>query len=144
VLEDIDALRVDETRNDFSGIALREIRWAAYATRLSIEKGLVALDFNLWRESPSAWKANDRRALGRRLEDLAARQTRQLSELETLWLARNRISDFARTQKRIRRSATSLRRGARQLRKNAPPRPAQNFELTLTSVLNEIRGVTRR
>ena len=144
VVEDIDALSIDETKNDFSGIALREIRWAAYATRLSIEKGLVALDFNLWRESPSAWKANDRRALGRRLEDLAARQTRQLSELETLWLARNRISDFARTQKRIRRSATSLRRGARQLRKNAPPRPSRNFELTLTSVLNEIRGVTRR
>jgi hypothetical protein len=140
VLEEIDVLGVDDSFADSAGIALREIRWAAWATRLSIEKAIAGLDFNAWRESPTDFRATERRALAARLDHIADAQARQLEELETLWMTRNAVSDFARTRKRIRRSVASLRRGARQLRDDRPPTPARRHPLDPTSVLNEISG----
>ncbi len=144
VLGRIEALDVDPRRDDFTGLALRELDWAARATRLAIEKGIAALEFNAWRERPATLSARTRARLARDLERLGAEQERQLAELEALWLARNRRSGFALTRRRIRRSLQSLRRGARQLRDDAPPRPARRQELTLTSVYNEVRGATLR
>jgi hexosaminidase len=140
VLEEIDALDIDDTSDESSQLAIQEIRWAAQATRFSISKSLAGLDFNAWRESPTTWRAVERRALIRGFEKLAEEQTRQLFELERLWMARNAVSDFAKTRKRIRRSINSLLRGVKQLRENDPPSPAMRHALDPTSVLNEISG----
>jgi hexosaminidase len=144
VVEEIESLEIDAAQEDFAGIALREIRWAAQATRFATKKGLAALEFNAWRAAPSEWKAARRRSLATRLDDLAACQSQQLVELEGLWMLRNQISDFALTKRRLQRSIRSLRQGARQLRKNATPRPVRRVELTLSSVAAEIKRATRR
>jgi len=125
--------------DDFAGLARQEIAWAAEATRLAVEKGLAALDYNSWREDPDRLNATTRRQLARRFDDLVEEQTNQLRRFEAIWLARSAISDLPKIRKRIRRSITGLRDAARRLRKNMPPRPARPSELSMLAVYNEIR-----
>ncbi|MBW2425677.1 MAG: family 20 glycosylhydrolase [Deltaproteobacteria bacterium] len=144
VQAEIDALALGQAGDDFVGLAGREIHWAASATRLAAEKGLASLDYDAWRAQPGQLRAPGRRALARRLEAIARTQQSQLEELRTLWLARSPISEFEITRRRIRRSIASLRRAARRLREDRPPRPATRRELTLTNVAAELRRVTAR
>jgi hypothetical protein len=144
VSREIEALGLEEAPNDFLGLARQEIAWATAATRLAVDKGLTALDYNAWRAAPDSLDARTRRGLAKRLEALAERQSLQLSQLRALWLARNAVSEFDTTARRIRRSVSSLRRAARQLRENTPPRAAPPSELTLASVADEVRRATRR
>jgi hypothetical protein len=144
VQAEIDALALGQAGDDFTGLAGREIHWAASATRLAAEKGLASLDYDAWREQPGRLRAPGRRALARRLEAIAQTQQSQLEGLRTLWLARSPISEFEITRRRIRRSIASLRRAARRLREDRPPRPAKQSELTLTKVAAELRRVTSR
>jgi hypothetical protein len=125
--------------NDFIGLARQELAWAAEATRLSVNKGLAAIEFNNWRSDPSRLPVAGRRRLALKLDGLAAEQAEQLGRLRTLWLARSEISDFQTTQKRIRRSIAALRTGARQLRKNVAPRPAKASQLSLLAVYDHVR-----
>ena len=125
--------------NDFVGLARRELAWAAEATRLSVEKGIAALEFNSWRSSPGRLSATGRRRLARRLEKMAGEQSKQMRGLQDLWLARSEVSDFKSTQKRIRRSIASLRSAARQLDANAPPRPPRVKDLDLLAVYDHVR-----
>jgi hypothetical protein len=139
VLHEIDEREFDSASLDFTGLARHEIAWAAEATRLAIEKGLCALDYNGWRSEPGRLDARARRRLASRLDRLAEQQRDQLARLETLWLARNAISDFDKVRKRIRRSISSLRTASRKLRENTPPRPPRGHALSLLGVYDEIR-----
>jgi len=139
VLDEVGERAMAEAPLDFIGLARREIAWAAQATRLAIEKGICALEYNEWRSEPGRLDSRSRRRLATRLERLAEQQLEQLARLEVLWLARNAISDFAKVRKRIRRSISGLRTGARKLRENTPPRPPRARELSLLSVYDEIR-----
>jgi hypothetical protein len=144
VSKEIDELGLEDADDDFLGLARQEIHWAAAATRLSIEKGLAVLDYNEWRSSPDSLRAPQRRALARRLDRLAEEQRAQLDRLRSLWLARNAISEFGITQRRIRKSISNLRRAADHLRENTPPLPARRSELTLTQIFDHMRRETRR
>ncbi len=136
---EVAALDLANAHDDFFGLARREIAWSTDATGLAIEKGLVALDYNAWRATPGSLRAADRRRLARRLERLADRQRTQLKSLEELWLARNAISEFHKTRKRIRGSITSLRDAARRLHDDRPGRPPRETELGPLDVFNEVR-----
>ncbi|MCP4904583.1 MAG: family 20 glycosylhydrolase [bacterium] len=147
VRREVERLTLAEAGDDFTGLARREIAWATEATDLSIEKGLAAIEYNAWREDPTRLKTRARKGLARRLEALADRQREQFDSLRALWLARNSISEFHKTSRRIKRSISSLRRGARRLQENRPPRPPQKSELTMLEIFNEIRsefGMARR
>ncbi len=139
VLKEIANAGLAEADHDFNGLARQEIAWAADATRLAVEKGLAALDYNGWREDPAGLGVTARRRLARRFDDLANEQADQLQRFEALWLARSEISELAKIRKRIRRSIHSLRDASRRLRKNAPSRPAKASELSMIGVYNEIR-----
>jgi hypothetical protein len=139
VLKEIANDGLAEADHDFNGLARQEIAWAADATRLAVEKGLAALDYNGWREDPAGLGVTARRRLARRFDDLANEQADQLQRFEALWLARSEISELAKIRKRIRRSIHSLRDASRRLRKNAPSRPAKASELSMLGVYNEIR-----
>jgi len=143
VLNEIDSLGLEGAADDFLGLARKEIHWAAAATRLAVDKGLAVLEYNGWRTAPDSRLAPQRRSLAKRLDRIAEQQTNQLAALQSLWLARNTISEFATTRRRIRNSIASLRRAARHLRENSPPRPAKRHELTLTNVFAEMRRVTK-
>lgn len=139
VIRRIEALGLAEAGGDFKGLARREFAWAASATRFAIEKSLAALSYNEWRRDPEGLDRSRRLRLARQLEGLAEEQTNQLDELQTLWLARNEISDFPTIRKRIRRSIAGLRGGARRLRRNAPPRPPKPSTLSLLTIYDEVR-----
>ena len=141
---EIEAWKIEDEGDDFVRLSLLEVRWAAEATQLAAQKGLFAIEFNRWRAAPSSLRASDRRRLAAAADRLATTQTEQLRELESLWMARNAVSDFALTQRRIRRSARGLARAAAQLRLNTPPKPARRHELTMNAVYNEVRGATLR
>ena len=76
-----------------------------------------------WRRKPERLNSRGRRALARRLQDVASRQTLLCRRLQRLWLARSLPSDFALTKRRIDASVRSLRRAARALDRNRPPAP---------------------
>lgn len=139
VSREIESCGLAEADDDFAGLARQEIVWAADATRLAIEKGLAALDYNGWREHPKSLGATVRRRLARRFDDLAEEQTSQLRRFEALWLARSETSELPKIRQRVRRSIAGLRDAARRLRKNVPSRPARSSELSLIAVHNEIR-----
>jgi hypothetical protein len=138
-LKEIASDGLAEADHDFAGLARQEIAWAADATRLAINKGLAALDYNAWREQPTSLGAAPRRRLARRFDELAEEQADQLSRFETLWLARSEISELPKIRKRIRRSITGMRDASRRLRKNNPSRPARTSELSMLGVYNQIR-----
>ncbi|MFP6655557.1 MAG: family 20 glycosylhydrolase, partial [Myxococcota bacterium] len=125
--------------NDFTGLALQEIAWAAEATGFAINKGLAAIEYNQWRSDPKDLKAFERRRLARHLEELAKEQTEHLRRLRILWLARNQISEFDSIKKRIRRSISGLQRGARRLIENDPPRPPKYQKIDLLAVYDHTR-----
>ena len=139
VLREVERLALAKADDDFVGLARQEIAWAARATQLSIEKSLAAIEYNEWRANPSDRDSAMRRRLARALDALADRQAGQLRELETLWLARSEISDFAKTRGRARRSIAGLRGGAKRARENRPPRRLPSKELTLMATFNEMR-----
>lgn len=142
VLEEVEREGLRAADDDFAGLARQEIAWAADATRLAIDKALAALDYGAWRTDAKRGRllrASARRALARRLEALADEQRAQLARLETLWLARSAVSDLDRVRRRIRRSAASLRDGARRLRRDTPPRPPAAAELGMLDVYDEVR-----
>lgn len=128
------------SENDFAGLARQEIAWAADATRLAVDKGLAALEYNGWRARPKDLTAAGRRRLARRLDLLADEQAEQLRRLKALWLARSEISDFESTRRRVRRSITGLRAGARRLRQNAPPRPPRDAKLDMLTIYDHVRS----
>lgn len=144
VIEEIESLRPGNAADDFARRAIEEIEWAAQATRLSVSKGLLALEFNAWRSDPTQLTAAARRRLATQLDRRAKEQEQQLRAFERLWMARNTRSDLALNRRRIRKSIAGLRRAANQLRANRPPRPAKPSELTLNNVYNEVRGATLR
>ena len=125
--------------DDFIGLARQEIAWAAEATRLSIDKGLAAIEYNSWRTNPDQRTARKRAGLALRLDVLADEQSTQLSELHRLWMARSEVSDFASTQKRVRRSIASLRAAAGRLRKNAAPRPPKVVKIDMLAIYDHVR-----
>ena len=139
VRREIEALDLSSAGRDFIGLARLEIVWASEATALSIDKALAALDYNAWRDDPSSLKASARKRLARRLDAIADRQQAQLESLRTLWLARNAISEFHKTRKRLRRSISSLRQGVARLRENRPARPPRKSEMSMLEVFNEVR-----
>lgn len=139
VSREIESCGLAEAEDDFTGLARQEIAWAADATRLAIEKGLAALDYNAWRERSTRLNAARRRRLARRLARLGEEQADQLLRLRALWLARSEISEWSKVQKRIRRSIAGLRDAARRLLENAPSRPPRSSELSLFAVYDEIR-----
>lgn len=139
LLSEIARLDLAGGDDDFLGLARQEIAWAAGASALAIEKSLAAIDYNDWRAAPASVGAASRARLARTLESLADRQQEQLRDLERLWLARSRTSDFAKTRARARRSISGLRDGARRARENRPPRRLPHKELTLMATFNEMR-----
>ena len=144
---EVEALALASAGDDFLGLARQEVDWSSRALRLSIDKASAAIEYNAWRSDPSHYAARDRRRLACRLTEIANRQRAQLEDLERLWLARNEISEFEKTRRRLRRSIASLRRGARRLNENHPPKPPKPSELTLINVFNEVReqfGMARR
>jgi hypothetical protein len=144
---EVEALELASAGDDFLGLARQEVDWSSQALRLAIDKAETAIEYNAWRSDPALHAARDRRRLARRLTEIADRQRTQLEELERLWLARNEFSEFEKTRRRVRRSIASLRRGARRLNENHPPKPPKASELTLLNVFNEIReqfGMARR
>jgi len=139
VLKKIKNYGLADAGDDSAGLARQEIAWAADATRLAINKGLAAIDYNAWRTRPASLGAAARRRLARRFDRLATEQTDQLRRFEVLWLARSEISELPKIRRRIRRSITGLRDASRRLRKNTPTRPAKTSELSMLGVYNEIR-----
>ena len=136
---DVEAQGFSKAPNDFIGLARQEVAWATQSTTLALEKSLAALEYNQWREDPACLSAASRKRLATRLEQLADRQSEQLTTLAELWLARAAISDFKKTRKRIRGSIASLRRGATRLRENAPPKPPKPTPIGMLDVFNEVR-----
>ncbi len=123
----------------FAILAEQEIVWAARALRFSIDKSLASIDYNAWRNDPSSHTARSRNRLAKDLDVLADRQHVSLIELTRLWLARSEISEFHKTRKRIRKSISSLRRAAKRLREDRPPRPAKESAIGMLDVFNEVR-----
>jgi hypothetical protein len=143
VLDDVARQGLREAGDDFAGLARREVAWAADATRLAIDKGLAAVEYDAWRTGAagdgSPWRATERRALARRLDVLADEQGEQLDRLEALWLARSAVSDLARVRRRVKRSIASLRDAARRLRRDEAPRPPKDGPLGPLDVYDEVR-----
>jgi hypothetical protein len=105
------------------GLSARELAWAAEASLLAARKGLLGSEFLAWRLRPERLGAGARRRLARSLAQLAGEQQALARALERLWLARSRPSNFAQSERRMARSAASLRRAARALAANRPPAP---------------------
>lgn len=101
-----------------------ELRYAARASLLAVQKGSCALEYLSWRDRPQAWRAGERRRLADRMRELAETQTTLGRTFEQLWLARSRPSDLAMTKRRLQHSIRSLRAAARHLATNRPPPPA--------------------
>jgi hexosaminidase len=127
------------SEDDFVGLARQEIAWAADATRLAVDKGLAAVEYNHWRSQPKSLTASARRRLAQRFDRLAEEQAEQLYGLQSLWLARSEISDFESTRKRLQRSIAGLRTGARRLRRNTPPRPPKETKLDMLTIYDHVR-----
>ncbi len=128
-----------KSEDHFIGLARQEIAWAADATRLAIDKGLAAIEYNRWRAQGKQLSSPARRRLAKRFDQLADEQAEQLERLKSLWLARSEISDFKSTQKRLRRSIAGLRTAARRLRKNLPPRPPKEVNLDMLTIYDHVR-----
>jgi len=139
ILRSIRSSAFEGAGNDFIGLARQEIAWAADATRLALEKGIAAGEYNDWRATPGSLKSAARRRLALRLEALADEQAEQLRRLQTLWLARSEVSDFESTRKRVRRSIAGLRSGARRLRNNSPPRAPKAIKLDMLTIYDHVR-----
>ena len=139
VLREADRLADAPAANDLGGLARFELAWAAHATALAIEKSLAALDYGAWRADPKLLSARERRDLARRLEGLAERQQAQAERLQALWLASSEISEFEKTNGRLRRSIGDLQNAARRLRANRPGRPPKPSSIALLDVYNEMR-----
>lgn len=161
VQREVEALELAHAGDDFLGLARQEIAWASDATTLAVEKSLAALDYTAWRrqaastgtkaearahakagteaEAGAPRTASERRRLAKRLAGLADRQQAQLDSLRRLWLARSAISEFHKTQKRLRVSIASLRTAARRLEENRPPRPPPESSIAMLDVFNEVR-----
>lgn len=140
VLRDVERMAERPAPGDLGGLARFELAWAAHATALAIEKSLAALDYGDWRANPKSLPAPARRALARRLADLAEQQQAQAEMLQALWLASSEIAEFEKTAGRLRRSITELEGAARSLRANRPPRPPAPSSIALLDVYNEMRG----
>jgi len=120
-----------------------EIRWAAEASLLAVEKGLQAGLYFAWRTGEIALGARERRAAARALEKLAGRQRQLAVDFRRCWLARNHRSNLAVNQRRIDRSVRSLRRAARELARNEPgPAPPEHPGFAPARVLAALREAT--
>ncbi len=120
-------------------LALKEMLYAADASRFALEKARAGLDYNAWRRDPALWKAGDRRRLARRLADLAGEQTALGRRLKRLWLARSLPSDFEVTRRRLMRSVRAMRKAARALENNRPSPPPTREPITVAGVLRAVR-----
>jgi len=139
VLREADRLADAPAPNDLGGLARFELAWAAHATALAIAKSLAALDYDAWRSDPKLLTARERRDLARRLDDLAERQQTQAELLQVLWLASSEISEFEKTDRRLRRSIGDLKAAAGRLRSNRSTRPPKPSSIALLDVYNEMR-----
>lgn len=140
VLRDVERMAERPAPGDLGGLARFELAWAAHATALAIEKSLAALDYCAWRTNPKSLTATARRALARRLADLAEQQQAQAEMLQALWLASSEISEFERTASRLRCSIADLEAAARHLRANRPPAPPATSSIGMLDVYNEMRA----
>lgn len=100
-----------------------ELHYAADASGFAVEKALAGGAYLAWRREPDSLDARARRALARRLRELAAQQRALGQRLRRLWLARSRPSNLELTLRRLRRSARSLTNAARTTERNRPPPP---------------------
>ena len=120
-----------------------EVRWAAAASLLAVEKALAAVPYFAWRAEQVELGARERRSLARGLDALALRQRTLGRELRSCWLGRNHVSDLAVNARRLERSVRGLRRAARELARNRPaPPPADPPRLAPVEVLDELREAT--
>ena len=121
--------RLARAQGDFRREALthREMVWAAEASHFAARKALAALPLLAWRRGSAALDARARRRLAGELSRLAGEQVGLGRELQGLWLARSRPSNFELTRRRLDRSVRSLRAAARSLERGRPkPLPAEH------------------
>ena len=105
-----------------------ELRYAADASLLALDKCEAALAYLAWRRAPESLGARERKRLAARLGELARQQRRWLRRFEKLWLARSAVSNIAMTLGRGRLSVRSLRRAARALERGRAPEPPPEHE----------------
>jgi len=120
-------------------LTLEEIGWAAHASIFAALKAESGLAHLAWRRTPGSLAVRARRALARRLRELAEHQTVLAEELERLWLARSHRSNLDDTLRRIDASVASLRASARSLERGRPAAPPAKEPLTPARVLRAAR-----
>lgn len=118
----------------------RELVYAADASLLAVRKAAAGLDHLDWRRNPRAWRAPERRSLARTLAGLADEQQALGRRLRGLWLARSAVSNLDRNERRLRKSARSLRAAARALERNRPLPPPSPRKLSPLDALHAIRA----
>ncbi|UCE86796.1 MAG: family 20 glycosylhydrolase [Deltaproteobacteria bacterium] len=121
-----------------------ELLFAADASLLATRKGLAGLAYLDWRRRPTRLDARARRRLARELGALADAQRALRRRLRKLWLARSAASNFEITGRRYDVSIRGLRRAARALEANRPPKPpprVERFDGRAFQNLFERRGV---
>ena len=121
-------------------LTYQELVYAADASLLAVQKATAGLDYLDWRGHPESWKARERRRLAKTLAGLADRQTALGRTLRRLWLARSAVSNLDRNEARLRKSTSSLRRGAKALERNRPTPPPQRRRLSPIDALRAIRA----
>ena len=120
-------------------LVLDELIYAADASLFSMRKARAGLRYVAWRRQPESLDARARRRLASELAKLADEQRELAARLRRLWLARNAISNFATTKRRIDRSIRSLRAAARALTGNRPPPPPSDEPLTGQRLIAAVR-----
>jgi len=134
--------RLERARERFAARPLdaEELRHAADASLLAVRKAQAGLDLEVWRRSPTPWAAGRRRALARRLRELAEEQSALARQFRRLWRARARPSEQSIALQRFRTSVRGLRRAASRLERGRPwPPPPRPGRLGPHEVLAEVR-----
>jgi hexosaminidase len=121
-------LVADARRFGVDALTHAELVYAADASIYALRKALAGLEYVAWREQPGRLGAAARRKLARTFTELADEARALAERLAELWLARSHVSEIEKTARRIDRAVASLRRAARALAANRPPKPPPAHE----------------
>lgn len=120
-----------------------ELEYAAEASLCAVRKARAGLEYDDWRRDAATGRqttARQRRALARRLRDLADLQRALGRRFRRLWNARSAPSNIEMTLRRLSRSTRSLGAAARRLERNRPsPPPPAHDGFRPGEVLAELR-----
>ena len=133
--------KIDETKGAFreEKTTWHELHYAADASMFAVDKAIAGRHYNAWRSKPKSFKARDRSKLATSLRDLAKTQAALLTRLRKLWHKRAASSNFAMTERRIKRSIKSLRAAALNLSRNRPPEKTKPVPIEPAGVVAAVR-----